>query len=44
MAMGRYGFHVDGALFYITFGVVDWLPVFVSEAALADRGLVAIRR
>src|SRR5260370_14426445 len=33
MAMERYRFHADGALFYVTFSVVDWLPVFVSEAA-----------
>src|SRR5207237_1108420 len=26
-------FHSDGTLFYVTFTVVDWLPVFVSEAA-----------
>lgn len=31
--MERYRFHADGALFYITFSVVDWLPIFVSEAA-----------
>ena len=31
--MERYRFHSDGALFYVTFTVVDWLPIFVSEAA-----------
>jgi REP element-mobilizing transposase RayT len=31
--MERYRFHPDGALFYVTFSVVDWLPVFVSEQA-----------
>jgi REP element-mobilizing transposase RayT len=31
--MERYRFHPDGALFYVTFAVVDWLPVFISEAA-----------
>ena len=31
--MERYRFHADGALFYVTFTVVEWLPVFVSEAA-----------
>jgi putative transposase len=31
--MERYRFHSDGALFFLTFSVVDWLPVFVSEAA-----------
>ena len=31
--MERYRFHPDGALFYVTFTVVDWLPVFVSEQA-----------
>ena len=31
--MERYRFHSDGALFYVTFSVVDWLPIFVSETA-----------
>jgi len=31
--MERYRFHADGALFYVTFSVVDWLPIFVSEEA-----------
>jgi REP element-mobilizing transposase RayT len=31
--MERYRFHSDGALFYVTFSVVDWLPIFVSDAA-----------
>src|SRR6266446_7982621 len=31
--MERYRFHSDGALFYVTFSVVEWLPVFGSEAA-----------
>src|SRR6266852_3933955 len=31
--MERCRFHRDGALFYVTFSVVDWLPIFVSEAA-----------
>jgi REP element-mobilizing transposase RayT len=31
--MERYRFHADGALFYVTFSVVEWLPVFVSEAS-----------
>ena len=31
--MERYRFHSDGALIYVTFSVVDWLPIFVSEAA-----------
>jgi putative transposase len=31
--MERYRFHVDGSLFYVTFTVVDWLPVFVSADA-----------
>src|SRR5262249_12049086 len=30
--MEHYRFHPDGALFYVTFSVVEWLPVFVSEA------------
>jgi hypothetical protein len=29
--MERYRFHVDGSLFYVTFSVVDWLPVFISD-------------
>src|SRR6476646_9487484 len=32
-AMERYRFHPDGALFYVTYSIVDWLPIFVSEAA-----------
>src|SRR5262245_35208940 len=31
--MEHYRFHPDGAIFYVTFTVVEWLPVFVSEAA-----------
>jgi putative transposase len=31
--MERYRFHSDGAVFYVTYSVVDWLPVFVSGAA-----------
>jgi REP element-mobilizing transposase RayT len=31
--MERYRFHADGSLFYVTFSVVGWLPVFVSEPA-----------
>jgi REP element-mobilizing transposase RayT len=31
--MERYRFHPDGALFYVTYSIVDWLPIFVSEAA-----------
>ena len=31
--MERYRFHSDGAVFFVTFSVVDWLPVFVTEAA-----------
>ena len=32
--MERYRFHADGALFFVTFSVVEWLPVFVSQKAL----------
>jgi hypothetical protein len=32
-AMERYRFHADGSLFYVTFTVVDWLPVFIAEPA-----------
>ncbi|HLN28159.1 MAG TPA: hypothetical protein VK395_10485 [Gemmataceae bacterium] len=31
--MEHYRFHPDGALFYVTFTIVDWLPVFVSAEA-----------
>ncbi len=31
--MERHRLHSDGAVFYVTFSVVDWLPIFVSEAA-----------
>ncbi len=31
--MERYRFHSDGAVFFLTFSVVEWLPVFVSESA-----------
>jgi len=31
--MERYRFHDDGAVFFTTFAVVDWLPVFLSEEA-----------
>ena len=30
--MERYRIHADATLYYCTFSVVDWLPVFVSEA------------
>jgi REP element-mobilizing transposase RayT len=30
--MERYRFQPDGALFYVTFTIVDWLPIFISEA------------
>jgi hypothetical protein len=33
LAMERYRFHPDGNLFQITFSVVEWLPVSVTEAA-----------
>ena len=31
--MERYRFHSDGAVFFVTFSVVEWLPVFVTEGA-----------
>jgi len=31
--MERYRLHSDGAVFFVTFAVVEWLPVFVSERA-----------
>ena len=29
--MEKYQFHSDGSVFFVTFSVVDWLPVFISE-------------
>ena len=31
--MERYRFYPDAPVYYVTFSVVDWLPVFVSERA-----------
>ncbi len=31
--MERYRFYADGAVYFVTFSVGDWLPVFASEAA-----------
>ncbi len=31
--MERYRFYADGAAYFVTFSVTDWLPVFVSEQA-----------
>ena len=31
--MERYRFYSGGAVFFVTFSVVDWLPVFVAEPA-----------
>ncbi len=31
--MERYRIHPDGAVYYVTYSVVEWLPVFVSEDA-----------
>lgn len=31
--MERYRFHADGSVFFVTFSIVEWLPIFVSEAA-----------
>jgi hypothetical protein len=39
--MARYRFHPDGALFFVTFSVAEWLPVFVSEPACR---IVSMRR
>jgi REP element-mobilizing transposase RayT len=30
--MERYRIHPEAAVYYLTYSVVDWLPVFVSEA------------
>jgi hypothetical protein len=29
--MERYQFFSDGSVFFVTFSVVDWIPVFVSD-------------
>ncbi len=29
--MEKFQFHSDGSVFFVTFSIVDWLPVFVSE-------------
>lgn len=31
--MERFKFYKDASFFFVTFSIVDWLPVFVSEAA-----------
>jgi putative transposase len=31
--MERYRIHSDGAVYFVTYSVVDWLPVFVGEAS-----------
>jgi len=31
--MERYRFYSDGSVFFVTFSIVEWLPVFVSEQA-----------
>jgi len=31
--MERYQIRTEGAVYYVTFSVVQWLPVFISEAA-----------
>ena len=31
--MERYRIHADAAVYYLTYSVVDWLPIFVSEAS-----------
>ena len=31
--MERFRIHSDGGLYFVTFSIVEWLPVFVSEAA-----------
>jgi len=31
--MERYRFYSDGAVYFVTFSIVEWLPVFVSERA-----------
>jgi hypothetical protein len=40
LLMERYRFHSDGALFYVTFRVVDWLPIFVLHQNPVRKGLV----
>ena len=39
--MERYRFYTDGAVYFVTFSIVQWLPIFVSEQAckiVTDRG------
>lgn len=31
--MERYRIHAEGAVYFVTYTIVDWLPVFVSEGA-----------
>src|SRR5207245_11598928 len=33
LSMERYRFHADASIYFVTFTVVEWLPVFVSEPA-----------
>lgn len=30
--MERYKFYDDGAVYYVTFSVVEWLPIFIANA------------
>jgi REP element-mobilizing transposase RayT len=32
--MERYGFHSDRSVYFVTFSIVDWLPVFIAEASM----------
>ena len=38
--MERYRFHSDEALFYVTFSVADWPPIFVLRQNPVRKGLV----
>src|SRR4051812_19846066 len=32
VAMGRYRIHPEAAVYFLTYSVVEWLPVFIREA------------
>jgi putative transposase len=33
----RFRIHADAAIYYLTYSVVEWLPMFVSRASCQDR-------
>jgi hypothetical protein len=45
--MERYRIHADVAVYYLTYAIVDWLPVFVAESSckiITDSRRTAILR